>query len=230
MRPGVIDEFVRITPGLEGVVLYPYLDILGYVTIGWGSLIDPIGPAFKVPFLRHDGSKPTSAEVATEWHLVKECTCGSYTNPPKCVWPDMRSPRDGRPCLAHQGHRAAGRITSLRISAEGAEGMMRDKLSQNEAALRVHLPMWSSIPANAQLAMLLWAWAVGPDAPFPRLMLSVGARNWSEASTQVRIRTTGNPGIPPRNRITQALMLACLTSGPDEISDYQGVLDPGRGL
>ncbi len=193
MRAAVRDAFTGFTAQYEGVVPWMYLDILGLVTVGIGNLIDPLSAAIGLPFVDRVTGAPASRDaIVAEWLRVK-----------------------GDGSLARLGHRAAERMTSLRLTDEGVAHVVSIKVAQNDAVLSKRLPDWEEFPACAQLAMHSWSWACGPNGAWPRLFEALNARDFDAASVHVQIpewskTSTGasirNTGIIPRNVANKLLM------------------------
>jgi GH24 family phage-related lysozyme (muramidase) len=170
-----------------------YLDVLGYVTVGIGNLIDPLSYVVGLPFVHRDDGRPASrSDITAEWLKVK-----------------------GDASLARLGHRAAERVTSLRLTDGGVAYVVAVKLEQNDRALSKHFPDWESWPACAQLAMHSWAWAGGAGMHFPMLFEALRARDFDAASVHIHInewskRPDGtlvhNTGLVPRNIANKILM------------------------
>lgn len=183
MRDSVRFAFVDFTAAFEGVVPWMYLDVKGLVTVAIGNLIDPIQYAMPLPFVRRvDGSPAARDEIATEWLRVK-----------------------GDASLARLGHRAAERITTLRLTDEGVGLVVSRKLEQNDAHLKGRFPYIEEWPACAQLAVHSMAWACGPAFRFPLLEVALRAEQWETAAEQCHMNEAGNTGLKPRNVANKVL-------------------------
>jgi len=176
VRDSVRAAFVPFTAPLEGVVPWMYLDVKGLVTVAIGNLIDPIQYALPLPFLHADGRIATRDQIAAEWLRVKH-----------------------HPLLAKYGHRAAEKVTTLRLDAMGIDLVVSRKLNQNADHLRRRFVEWEEWPACAQLATLSMAWACGPAFRFPMLAAALNSQDWELAAQECHIDETNNPGIVPRN-------------------------------
>ena len=153
MRPTVRAAFLGFTKPLEGGVLsYMYADSLGNVTTGVGNKIDDgtAAPALALAWTLPDGSAATPAEISSEWQLVKS----SY--------PKIQS----YACKA---------ITQLRLSAASLSSLYLNTLTGMDAALTARYPGYAAWPADAQLAVLSMAWAMGAAFAFPKFDAAVNA-------------------------------------------------------
>jgi GH24 family phage-related lysozyme (muramidase) len=205
VRPAVRDVFPWFSAKFEGVVPYPYLDILGLVTVAIGNLIDPEESALSLPFVRLDGSPASRAEISSAWHALKRCDCGKHDASLKCAWPNKRAPQDMRPCLSHMGHLAAKHMTSIRLTEDGVERLVHSKMNSMARHLAKRFPNWRNMPADAQLATLSVAWACGEAFRFHRLEAALLAGDYATAADECKIGEAGNPGVAPRNVANKAL-------------------------
>ncbi len=182
MKPSVRIAFVGFTAPLEGVVPWMYLDVKGLVTCAIGILADPMPVALVLPWVRPDGSEAPRDEIAAAWQNVKN-----------------------RPELARLGHRVAARYTTIRLTPEGIDRVVLNKLQNMELQLLNRFPEFEAWPADAQLATLSMAWACGPAFAFPHLAARLRARDFSGAALHCHISEQGNPGVIPRNRANKTL-------------------------
>jgi GH24 family phage-related lysozyme (muramidase) len=165
-----------------------YLDCKGLVTTGVGNLIDPVGAAMGLPWIHiaNLGQKANRAEIAAEWNKMKS---------------DQT--------LARKGYQACGRIASLMLNDDGIDALVEKRLVANEKFLKVTFRDWDEWPADAQLAVLSMAWAMGAGFThvFKHLTVACLAHNWSAAADprMCNINSTGNPGVIPRNKADCAL-------------------------
>jgi GH24 family phage-related lysozyme (muramidase) len=184
MHASVNDAFPTFSQVFEGYVPWMYLDIKGLVTIGIGNLIDPESSALSLPFVDGSGARATPARISAEWHKLK-----------------------ATPALAKQGHKACKAITELRLSDHDIDQLVRRRLTRNEAGLEKVFHEWHEWPADAQLAVLSMAWAMGSgfSAKWPLFTAACAARDWQAAAANCRMKETGNPGLVPRNNANQRL-------------------------
>jgi hypothetical protein len=198
MHQSVIDIFPNFSIPLEGKVGHFYLDIKGLVTIGVGCLVDDLGSACSLPMVHKDGTPASSAEIAAEWRLIK---ANQY--------------------LSKMHYKYAGALCKLRLTDDGVNSLMTRRLMANDALFRKSWPAWDTFPADAQLAIssLGWAMGAGFTRKFPMFWLAVKNKNWVSASKNCKINPKGNPGVIPRNKLDEKLLLAAaVTQCPEEIS------------
>ena len=188
MHESVKAAFVQFTEAFEGSVATMYLDIKGLVTVAIGNLIDPIGAALDMPFLRADGSRASRSEIGAEWRNMK-------TNPD----------------LARLGWTAAAKIATLHLDESGIEEVVQAKLASNERILMTRFPEYPLWPADAQLAVLSMAWACGPGFRFPLFEAAMLARDFALAATHSHMGDSHNPGLHPRNVATLVLLANAAT-------------------
>lgn len=196
MRPAVRAAFVAFSAPLEGVVPWMYADVRGLVTTAIGILIDPVSYALALPWVRRDGSPATPAEVVADWQRIK-----------------------GDASMARLGHRAAERVTSLRLTPEGVEAVVLRKLDELDAQLAQRWQEYPTWCSDAQLATLSMAWAMGAGFDFPRWDAAVRRGLWLVAAQECTISERGNPGVAPRNQRNRLLFGAAHRV-------QQGGLDP----
>lgn len=177
MRASVRAAFYSVNAPWEGVVEHMYADVKGLVTVGVGNLIDPITSAVGLPWVHKDTDAPAMLDdVRADWERVK-----------------------GDPSLARLGHRAAAKVTKLRLTGAGIHELVDRKLAHDVAILRGRFPGWDKMPADAQLAVACLAWAVGPHFRWPMLQAALGRGDYSMAALETTISEKGNPGVRPRN-------------------------------
>ncbi len=189
MRESVRQAFPDFTDKFEGKVAFMYLDVLGFVTIGRGNLIDPLGgDVLKLPFIHRDGGAPaTHDEISAEWNAVKL----------------LQS-------LAKSGGLAFGAHTHLGLSPAAIDALTFKKLADNDAKIAARFPGYSDWPADAQLGVMSMTWAMGANFRFPNFEAAVAALDFRTAAKESRINpnanpTQPNPGVIRRNQANQIL-------------------------
>lgn len=207
MKASVADAFVRVNTPWEGVVHFPYLDRLGLVTTGMGNLIDPVGMSLGLPWCHRDTGEPaTPDEIRTAWYAVKD-----------------------RQDLSQHGGMAFKNVTDLALSDEAVTALVLSKLRENEAHLRTRVPYWDRIPADGQMSLLSWCWAVGAFAHFPKMLAAVNRGDFVAASKECAI----NPKVGTivlrseanATMLRNAAYVACESMDP-EVLYYPRDLDP----
>lgn len=182
MRESVAKAFVPFSDPLEGTVPFFYQDVKGLVTIAIGVLVDPLFMAINLPLVRPDGTPADESEIAREWWSVK------------------RAPPDAKGRTAAQlGHRYVKQFTKLRLTPDGVEQVVRQKLGTMVGELRRRFPDFDEWCADAQLATLSMSWACGPAFRFPKLESALKAWDFTTAAKECRMNEKGNPGLAPRN-------------------------------
>ncbi len=186
MRPTVAARFRAFNEPFEGVVKFMYLDVKGLVTIGVGNLIDPVSVALALPFRLKTkpgavGRIATRAEIEAEWKLIK-----------------------GKTDLARLGHRACAAVTTLELDDTAINQIIRTRLAQNESFLKRQKPFvkFDEWPADAQMALLSMAWAMGPgfSTGWINFHPACERMDFDKAAANCKISEAGNPGVAPRNR------------------------------
>lgn len=144
MWSSVLDSF-RTTLVAEGYCRFMYLDERCLVTTGQGDLIDPVEAALALPWL--EGSLLASGSlVGAAWSLVKS-----------------------RTDLAPKGGMAFASLTTLRLTDGAVSLLVTRTMNMMIEILERRLVSLEAAPADAQMAMLRWAWANGASAMFPKL-------------------------------------------------------------
>ena len=117
MRVAVATRFIAFTKPLEGLVEYMYVDVKGLVTIGIGNLIDPIGAALALPFVKKEGgAAATRAEITAEWNLIKDA--------------------DNSKHLKTKGHLACAPLTKLKLTEATISDLCSKRLKADETELK----------------------------------------------------------------------------------------------
>lgn len=197
MHQSVYVKWHLFSEYLEGRVRFPYLDVLGLVTVGVGNLIDPVSTAIALPFKHKDGTPATQAEIRNAWNALK--------NHPGLMVNGQLKP------LKSLHYKYAEAVTNLYLSDADIDKLVRSRMDSNEAYLKKVLPNWDLFPADAQLAIMSMAWAVGAGfmKKFPTLTKYLLVSDWGTwdpatktgtgAAGNCTIREAGNPGVVPRN-------------------------------
>lgn len=199
MRDVVRRYWMAFNAPWEGVIPYMYADVRGLVTCAIGILIDPVSYALPLPWVRlADGRAASASEIIADWQRVKNDAS-----------------------MARLGHRAAERVTSLRLTPEGVERVVLAKLDQVDAQLSQRWQEYPTWCADAQLAVLSMAWAMGAGFDFPRFDAAIRRALWLVCAQECTISERGNPGVAPRNARNRLLFGAAHRV-------QQGGLDPDQ--
>lgn len=184
--PSVAEAFPRVTKPLEGCVLWPYLDVFGLATVGYGCLVDSV-LEFRKPDWSSDG-------LGHRTQLVLP-----YID-------DQRARLKSKTKALH--FKLYESATTLRLTQDRADVLLVSRAEEFAAYMaRVHFSDWDTWPADAQLAWMLIAWACGPGAPTVFKTAAglcnagdfEGARKWAKIKVGTRGDADYNPGIVPRN-------------------------------
>ena len=207
MYPSVQSQFRAFNEPFEGSIPYMYLDVKGLVTVGVGNLVDPVELATALPFrfknkpgIAAPGKLSTRDQIAAEWQKLKNDTS-----------------------LAKKGHLACAPVTDLELDDNAINSLIAQRLAGNEGFLK-RQPAFKDFdkwPADAQLALLSMAWAMGPGgfAGFPHFSAACQRMDFKTAAAESKLSEAGNPGVIPRNRANVLLL-----------SNAASVIAPGSGL
>lgn len=193
MQHTVYNAWEAFNTPLEGCVNWMYLDTHDppLVTTGMGNMIDPVELAlplnWAIDAVDHGYSitrAATRAEIMAEWTLVKQSRG-----------------------LSRAGANAAKQVTKLRLSPDAVSQLINTKLEANADAIK-RLPSYTAFemwPADAQLAVLSMAWAMGPEKleEFTHMSRSCAVMDFAAAATQCHMG-----GEPPPERRNAANKLA----------------------
>lgn len=191
MYPSVRAAFPILTKPLEGDVPYMYTDVLGLVTCAWGNLIDSVPAAIAAGawIVRATGALATTAEIAAEWHTVKDNRIAAFHGPRPLYLPDAA-------------------VTALAYR----------RLDANELYLSRRWANWGAWPADAQMGAHSCAWAAGAAWRAPHFDLAVSSLDFLTCAGppgdagkdpskrgEAWLNDTGNPGLRPRNLANKVL-------------------------
>jgi GH24 family phage-related lysozyme (muramidase) len=184
MRDSVSSAFKSFNTKFEGYLTFMYADVKNLVTTGMGNLIDPIGAALSLPWVNSDGSPASQQQISDAWNAVK-----------------------ARSDLTQKGGKAYKSITTIRLTDEGIDQLIQRRLKSNESTLRSNYPGYDSWPADAQMAVLSMAWAMGPAFKFGTFKKQVNGDppDFAAAATSSHMNDAGNPGLVPRNAANKKL-------------------------
>jgi hypothetical protein len=189
MFSSVQSYFRAFNEPFEGAIPFMYLDVKGLVTVGVGNLIDPVELATALPFRfkNQPEQHAAPAQIEAEWHKLKSDTS-----------------------LASKGHLACAALTELELGNDAIENLINHRLTSNETLLKSQesFHAFESWPADAQLALLSMAWAMGPDGfrTFPNFRAACQNMDFETAAKESRLDENGNPGLIPRNEANFTLL------------------------
>lgn len=126
----------------------------------------------------------TKKEIETEWRYIKSKT--EYKNYKPAIW-------DG--------------LTNLDLSDAAIDNLCYQRLNDNQTVLTRAFPAFESWPADAQLALLSMAWAMGPgfSRSWPQFSAACRELDFYCAADYCQMNDATNPGLVPRNRANKIL-------------------------
>jgi hypothetical protein len=210
MYTSVRSAWLAFNKPFEGRLHFMYLDmhkdIRGnldpLVTTGVGNLIDPVSAALPLPWFHrgNPAARATPDEIRAEWEMIK-----SHTE------------------MAPRGGGAFDAVATLELSDDAVDDLCMQKLSDNEAFLTAHVAEFAALdtwPADAQMALLSMAWAMGAGfavGHWPNFRAACAALDFDKAADECRISEVGNAGVRPRNDANQRLFrnAAVVRRNPD---------------
>jgi hypothetical protein len=97
------------------------------------------------------------------------------------------------------------------LNADALNAVISERLGRNESYLTRQAPFqqFGAWPADAQMALLSMAWAMGPAGPprFTRFCAACLKLDFNTAAAESRMNEAGNPGLAKRNRANRTLLL-----------------------
>jgi hypothetical protein len=185
MNPSVLQGFSVLTKQFESRENCMYLDIEGLVTTGEGNLIDPLVYALKLPWriVTNRGCLATPGQIETEWETVKSFQ--DHKNGPTSFWRDR-----AKLVLAD---------SDIDFLVDSELKMIATQLEQSYLEFSTAFTTW---PADAQLGLLLMAWAIGAGEfrEFVHFRAACGRQDFEAAAGESHIDDAHNPGLKPRNK------------------------------
>lgn len=183
MHRSVVEVWRVFSEPFEGRVHWLYADVKQLLTAGVGNLADPVALAQQMPW-RVDGELASKDEIARQWRAVKEHA--EY--------------------LSKRHYKFAAIYTTMRLNDDDIDRFVARRLAMTEVSMRRYFPTWDAFPADAQLACLSMAWAVGDGFPkiFKNLTRAANVGDWKGAAASCKIKEAGNPGVVPRNKANLA--------------------------
>lgn len=188
-------QFCTVSIPLEGLVPTMYQDSIGLVTVAMGNLIEPISLGMGYPWRRKDGTFATTFEYIVEWNII-----------------------NSKLELAQLGWRAAANHCKLHLTQEDMFAIVEAKLLSNEVTLKRRVKTYEELPADAHLMLHSWAWAVGPNAAYGRMLRLLNEKKLAAAVNECTINPQKGTII-----LRNAMNRQCLLNA-------QWVLDNGESL
>lgn len=190
MRQVVRDVFFDFTAKREGFTPFMYCDTLNLVTTGVGNLIDngarngfdisdaAMAPAMKLPWkIKGPGWTPknpvaagnaSSAEIKESWIRTK-----------------LRQ-QDDAAFIAAGGIKQGGfkyaNFQPLTLDMDGLKALFTTTMNRFDQTLASRYPNYAEWPADAQLAAMSMAWAMGPAFNFPAFKAATDRLDFAAAA------------------------------------------------
>lgn len=199
MRQSVRDNFIAFNAPLEGRMPCMYLDVKGLVTCAVGVLIEPIEYALKLHWEKRTGQVATSSEIRAEWQRVKSSQFATGFNTE--YWK---------------------RHAELLLSDAEMDSVIMQKAEEFDMILASRLSGYPEWPADAQMATMSMAWAMGPYFVYPVWVAAARRCDWRGCAAECQISEKGNPGLIPRNLANKALFLAATDSVDAAVLHWKG--------
>jgi GH24 family phage-related lysozyme (muramidase) len=214
-RAAVVNSFVDWSKPLEVLETYPYTDAEGLVTTGLGNLVDALAPGQQMHVNCGHGTStpcgqasPTAAARALAWSPDNLDADWSAI---KAAWPGTQST-------------ACAGITSSRLGPDAVQALVAKTMLANEAQLVALLPGYAKAPADAQLAAMSMAWALGSGFPrtFKTFATAFNAGDYATAAAQSHMQGVG---IDMRNLANKLLLTNAAKPGidPDHLYYLEGL-------
>jgi GH24 family phage-related lysozyme (muramidase) len=194
MREVVRDSFYGFTRDLEGACTWPYLDVLGIPTTGYGNAFFSAAAFCAQPWLKPDGSFASRDEMLAEYSGLLNLV--GKRNARGVLWTDC-------------GGGIFQQLTRLRLSLDAVGRLVASELARFDAAMAHRYEDYADWPACAQLAVLSLAWACGASYDFPKMDGHLATGDFAMAATEIEMTKASNPGnnLTARNKSNETLML-----------------------
>ncbi len=156
---GYLDQAIERLKEFEGSVPWMYLDTVGKVTVGVGSMLSDARMASTLPFA-YGARAATLEEVAREFARVSAL--------PK-----------GRAATFYR------KANGLRLGEDAIDQRLRGVLEGFEGYLRAHIAEYGGMPDGTKLALLDMVYNLGPGRLFqeyPKLIAAVESGDWRGAA------------------------------------------------
>jgi len=227
MRKIIRDTFFDFTAQREGFTPFMYCDTLNLVTTGVGNLIDAgpsngfdisdraMAPAMNLPWkFKAPGwtsKNPIAADNASREDIRE-------------AWIRTKLQEQNNPGFNKKGGFAYAGLTPLTLDMEGLKTLFSRTLASFDATLSKRYAGYESYPADAQLAMLSMAWAMGPAFNFPQFKTAVEKRDFDSAAPLSFFKGGGGTQEKPAGRnaenqimLHNAAMVERTGADPDQL-------------
>lgn len=156
---GYLDQAIEQLKQFEAFVPWMYLDTVGKVTVGVGSMLPDARVAGTLPFQTGERAA-TAEEIAKEFRRVSALAKGR----------------------AATFYRKAG---GLRLAEKAIDDRLTEVLEGFEGYLRDHVGGYDELPDGVKLALLDMVYNLGPGKLFqeyPKLLAAVAEGDWAKAA------------------------------------------------
>jgi hypothetical protein len=185
MRQVIKDTFFDFSAQREGFTPFMYADTLNLVTTGIGNLIDngarngfdisenAMAPAMSLPW-KIKGAGWTSKNPVTAGDASREEIRES--------WIRTKLREQENPGFNKRGGFAYAGFQPLTLDLEGLKQLFNKTLTRFDSTLAQKYPGYETWPADAQMATLSMAWAMGPAFNFPAFKAAVDRLDFRKAA------------------------------------------------
>ena len=184
-----------------GFYAWMYLDSVGLVTIGYGSMLPDAKSAAAVAFVKIKGGAATMAEIAAAFNIVHAGGAAQKAAAP-----------------AHKfGAKHYEKVTDLRITQATASALRDAHIDADYLQLRMIYPMFDTFPDTAKLALFDMIYNLGAGHGKTRHHRATGLRTYAGMNAAIArgdwsmaARHCHRHGIPiERNLATAELFKNC---------------------
>lgn len=238
MRQSVRDAFFDYTAGREGYTPFLYCDTLNLVTTGVGNLVDkgpnhnaPGMPAIEAARLNNVVSSAAMAPAlqlpwrrrAQGW-TSKNPVVGDLVSPSEVAdaWTKVKRQNELVPNFAQRGGFAYAPLTNITLDMEAIQHLFYTTLYNFEATLQTRFTTYDDWPADAQMALLSMAWAMGPNfyKTFKAFSDAANTQNFAIAAEQCEFRGGGAMSNPTSRNYAHRVMFKNAESVKNGGGDY----------
>lgn len=185
MRQVVRDTFFDFTAQREGFTPFMYCDTLNLVTTGVGNLIDngarngfdisanAMAPALSLPWkIKGPGwtsKNPVAAGDASQAEIRES-------------WIRTKLKEQESPGFNKRGGFAYSGFQPLTLDMAGLKDLFSKTMNRFDATLAARYSNYADWPADAQLALMSMAWAMGPGFNFPSFKAATDVLDFKSAA------------------------------------------------